>query len=173
MLNKMRWSGKLLMMRQFLHIQDELLEVSTAPDTSLSIDGTVRFESKVKKYKGMLEEIEVVSHHLHLGMSPLVTKSLQTRGYTLPQCRGDLDVLVECVDEEKNNSSSAPYQCKLGTKYISQTAPIVQHPDFESAVVKIQKGLADDSMRKRKEQLPVCAQISTRDQQALIVRMGL
>ncbi len=39
--------------------------------------------------------------------------------------RGDLDVLVECVDEEKNNSSSAPYQCKLGTKYISQTAPIV------------------------------------------------
>ncbi len=33
------------------------------------------------------------------------------------------------------------YQCKLGQKYISPIADIVQYPHFEAGVVNIQKGI--------------------------------
>ncbi len=48
---------------------------------------------------------------------------------------------MEAVNEEKHNASSGLYQCRLGQKYISPTADIVQYPHFEAGVVKIQKGI--------------------------------
>ncbi len=71
----------------------------------------------------------------------IVTKSLQNKYHTLSECRDDLDVLMEAVNEEKHDASSGLYQCRLGQKYISPTADIVQYPHFEAGVVKIQKGI--------------------------------
>ncbi len=48
---------------------------------------------------------------------------------------------MEAVNEEKHNASSDLYQCRLGQKYISSTADIVQYPHFEAGVVKIKKGI--------------------------------
>ncbi len=71
----------------------------------------------------------------------IVAKSLQSKCHTLSECRDDLDVLMEADNEEKHNASSDLCQCKLGQKYISPTADIVQYPHFEAGVVKIQKGI--------------------------------
>ncbi len=48
---------------------------------------------------------------------------------------------MEAVNGEKHNASSDLYQCRLGQKYISPTADIVQYPHFVAGVVKIQKGI--------------------------------
>ncbi len=95
-------------------------------DGDLPIDGSIRFESKVQKFKKMLSEIDVD------------TMSLRLRGYTLAACREDLDVLIECVAEERENSECAQHKCKLGKRYIAPDAPIMAFPFFKSGVVKIQ-----------------------------------
>ncbi len=71
----------------------------------------------------------------------IVNESLQNNYHTLSECRDDLDVLMEALNEEKHNASSDLYQCRLGQKYISPTADIVQYPHFEAGVLKIQKGI--------------------------------
>ncbi len=43
-----------------------------------------------------------------------VTKSLQTGGLTLAQCRDDLEVLIEIVCLEKTKTGSALYGFKQG-----------------------------------------------------------
>ncbi len=57
---------------------------------------------------------------------------------------------MEAVNEEKHNASSDLYQSKLGQKYISPTADIVQYPHFEAVVVKIQKGIENQMNESEK-----------------------
>ena len=92
------------------------------------MDESVAFGNKTKRYARMLKEIMVV------------TKSLQTNGYTLADCRECLDDLMKAVEEEKRMHSSPFYNCRLGDKYISPTSAIVKYRHFESGVVKIQSG---------------------------------
>lgn len=117
------------MLCRFIQIRDELNEVHNSPDGDVTINTSSRLASRTERFAKMLAEIDVD------------TKSLQYRGHTLAECRDDLDVLIETVEEEKYQVGSALYQCKLATKYIDPDASIVMHPTFESGVVKIQKGL--------------------------------
>ncbi len=98
--NRTRWSGKVHMIRRFLSIGEELLEVHDSRDGDIEIDDTARFQGKVIKYTKMLSTIDVV------------TKSLQSKYHTLSKCRDDLDVLMEAVNEGKHGPSSGPYQCR-------------------------------------------------------------
>ncbi len=127
--NRARWSGKLYMLRRFLSLREELLEVRDSRDGVIEIDDTARFQGKVITYRNMLSTIDVV------------TKSLQSKYDTLSECRDDLDILMKVVNERKHDPSSGLYQCRLGQKYISRTAYIVQYPHFEAGVVKILKGI--------------------------------
>eukprot|EP00171_Calliarthron_tuberculosum_P002287 IDg2287t1 len=79
-----------------------------------------------------------------------VTKLLQSKCYILAQCREDLDILIDSVSAEKNNSESTLYQCKLGTKYIAKDAEITSSPCSESGAVKIQIGLEYELSRNEK-----------------------
>ncbi len=103
--NRTRWSGKLYMLRRFLNIREELLEIHDSLDGDIEIDDTTRFHGKLINYTKVLRAIDNV------------TKSLQRKHHTLSECRDDLDVLVEAVNEENHNVSSDLYQCKLGQKY--------------------------------------------------------
>ena len=79
-----------------------------------------------------------------------VTKTLQTKNYTLRKCRNDLNMLMEAVAEENSDPSSNSYQCKLGKTYIAPKSTIMKYSEFESAVVKLQKGLCEDLIRGEK-----------------------
>ncbi len=48
--NRTRWSGKLYMLRRFLNIREELLEIHDSRDVDIEIDDTTRFQGKVIKY---------------------------------------------------------------------------------------------------------------------------
>lgn len=128
MFNRTRWSGKYRTLKRFDTIRDALIEVSEAPDGNLSVNRSTRFASKVRRYARMLGEIDVV------------TRSLQTRGYTFAACRRDLDVLIESVRDDARTPGTALHLCRLGTKYIGIDAEIVPDKTFLSAVVKIQNG---------------------------------
>lgn len=127
--NATRWSGKLHMLARFVRIREELIEVQKAPEGDLVVDTSAALLSRTQRFVNMLSEID------------LITKSLQTRGHTLAQCRDDLDVLSDAVYEQRNQVGSPLYQCKLSNKYLAPSSAIVLHPAFESGVVKIQKGL--------------------------------
>ncbi len=73
-------SGKLYMLRRFINIREELLEIHDSRDGHTEIDDTTRFQGKVIKYTKMLRTIDIV------------TKSLQNKYHTLSECRDDLDV---------------------------------------------------------------------------------
>ena len=52
-------------------------------------------------------------------------------------------MLIQDVDEGRNDWDSAMYRFSLGTKYIAEYAEILRDPDFELGVCKIQNGMTD------------------------------
>ena len=100
--NKTRWSGKFLMLKRFFQIKYDLITACEHEKSHINIDTTIRFESKVYKYYKMLQEIDVI------------TNRLRNSGHTPSDCRKDLNVLFEYVEEEKRNPNSPLFQCKLG-----------------------------------------------------------
>lgn len=128
------------MLKRFNEIREELIDASSLFDGNLSVEQSDAFWWKTKRFYDTIAEIEVI------------TKSLRTRGHTLAQCRSDLDTLIDAVVSERRNTSSAFYGCKLGSKCIVKDADIIQDPEFENVVVKIQCGreetlTADGKMR--------------------------
>ncbi|KAI0560856.1 Ribonuclease H-like protein [Gracilaria domingensis] len=147
--NAIRWSGKLHMLKRFIRIREDLLDVHNSSEGDLVIDASVQLATRGQKCSKMLAEIDIV------------TKSLQTRGHTLAQCRDDLDILLETVMEQRNIRSSPLYQCKLENKYIAPDAAIVLDPIFESSVVKIQRGLQTELTEDKKESVQCLKQPDT------------
>ena len=96
-----------------------------APEADLVIDTSAVLASRAQRVVKMLAEIDVV------------TKSLQTGDRTLPQCRDDIDVLLETVAEQWQQVESPLYQCMLGRKYTAPAASIILHLAFETGVVKL------------------------------------
>ncbi|KAI0556954.1 Ribonuclease H-like protein [Gracilaria domingensis] len=88
--NTTRRSGKLHMLKRFIRIREDLLDVHNSSEGDLLIDASVQLATRAQKFSKMLAELDIV------------TKSLQTRGHTLAQCRDDLDVLLETVMEQRN-----------------------------------------------------------------------
>ena len=129
--NKTRWSGKLYMMERFLRIRDDLAAVAEDDNSDLQMNRTVQFKNKVTRYCAYMKQINYS------------TKYMQTRKVTLAQCRDSLNMLMQDVEEGRNDRDSAMYRCSLGTKYIAEDANILRDPDFESGVCKIQNGMTD------------------------------
>ena len=58
------------------------------------------------------------------------TKYMQTRKVTLAQCRDSLNMLMQDVEEGRNDRDSAMYRCSLGTKYIAEDANYTERSRF-------------------------------------------
>ncbi len=76
--NWTRWSGKLYMLRRFLNIREELLEIHDSRDGD--IESMIHLDSRagLSSTQKMLRTIDIV------------TKSLQNKHHTLSECRDDL-----------------------------------------------------------------------------------
>lgn len=71
-----------------------------------------------------------------------VILELQTKGLTQSQCRSPLNILIQSVEEEKDNEDSPFFGCQLGTDKISAHSNLVKNAVFEAAVLKIQQDKA-------------------------------
>ena len=154
--NETRWSGKFLMLQRFTKIRNELIDVSNNEDGSIPINVSIPFSNKVAKYAEILGEMDVV------------TRQLQKKGYTLADCRQDLDTLIEAVEQDKTKHGSRLHNCRLGTTCISPQSSIVDNVDFETAVAKIQKGNLSDLSTVEKS----CARILAVDASVSEVHHG-
>ena len=129
--NKTRWSGKLYMMERFLKIRDELITVAEDENSDLQMNRTVPFRNKVVRYCEYMRQIN------------FSTKYMQTRKLPLAQCRESLNMLIQDVEEGRNDRNSVMYRCPLGKIYISEDAELLRDPLFESGVCKIQNGTTE------------------------------
>ena len=129
--NKTRWSGKLYMMERFLKIRDELISVAEDENSDLQMNRTVPFRNKVVRYCEYMRQIN------------FSTKYMQTRKLPLAQCRESLNMLIQDVEEGRNDRNSVMYRCPLGKIYISEDAELLRDPLFESGVCKIQNGTTE------------------------------
>ena len=130
--NDTRWSGKFEILKQFAKMRDDILEAAEHPDCDIKMNKSNAFANKTNRYVRMLKEINDV------------TRSLQSDGHTLADCRDDINALIEAVTDEKDDINSVFYGCRLGKKYIGVTAPIVKYPAFESGAYKLLKGFERD-----------------------------
>lgn len=125
--NKTRWSGKFYMLRRFLRIREELIEVSQDERSDLVVNSSQAFKRKVERYCRQLQQID------------FATKELQTRKLSLSQCQNVLDCLVSDVRSGFNNIDSPFHLCFLKNKYIDSRSEILHDSCFESGVCKIQE----------------------------------
>lgn len=139
--NTTRWSGKYYILNQFVNMRSDLIEASDEPGCDRVVNPSIAFKNKTTRYTRMLKEINEV------------TKSLQRKGNTLADYRDDLNALIEAVQDEKGNIGSPFYGCRLGTKYIACDSNIVKYKEFESGIVKLQKGTQEDLNDDEKEAL--------------------
>lgn len=89
------------MIKWFMKIRSDVIEACQDENSDLLVDETLNFSAKVEM---LLAELDTV------------TKSLQSKGYTLASCCNDLSCLFESI-------------------------AIVMFPSFHSGVIKIQNGL--------------------------------
>lgn len=71
------------MLKRFVQIRDEFIEVRNEPEVNLVIDASERLAPRVQRFHKILSELYVE------------IKSLQTRGHSLGKCRDDLEVFVQ------------------------------------------------------------------------------
>ena len=126
--NKTRWSGKLYMLQWFLCIRDKLITVAEDENSDLQINRTTQFKNKVTRYCDYMTQINYS------------TTYMQTRKLTLAQCHDSLNMLMQDVEEGRDDRNSKMFWCPLGTKYISEDADILKNVEFESGVCHIQNG---------------------------------
>ncbi len=65
--------------------------------------------------------------------------------------RDDFDKLIESTEQERTDAMSSLHNCKLGKQFIGMNANIMQNLSFDSGVVKIQKGAAQDLLTDEKK----------------------
>ena len=86
------------------------------------MDSSFPLLHRCRKFVNMLKEMDVIM------------KSLQSRGHTSEKCRGDLDLLMETVQQKK--ATLIPFfQCKLESTYISSEYYLFKYPAFEQEVI--------------------------------------
>ena len=126
--NPIRWSAKYHMIARFNKIRRSLITVADTDGIDFPIDRSLSFSYKARKWKKMLDEINQV------------TSELQRKHSTLAECKNAVNILTDSVQMERVCEDSPFYQCRLVTNRIEIDSPIAIHPEFESAVIKIQKG---------------------------------
>ncbi len=118
-------------MRRIEQIRDDLIEASENEECDLLVDSSPVFANKIRQYACILEE------------NNNVTKSLQSDGHRLADCRYNFDFLNEGVEDEKILKTLLDGG-HLGTKYIAADSNIVEYRAFEDAVVELQAGKQRD-----------------------------
>ena len=117
------------MLTRFVDIRNELIQASSDNEGSIPINRSTAFSTKVKKSATILSEINTT------------TVNLQTRYYTLANCRDDIDFLMQNIEEAEPDERL--FNCSLGDSYLKVDTELSNNPDFESGVVKIQRRKAD------------------------------
>ena len=130
--NKTRWSGKNDTLLRFIKIRLSLVDAANDENTSIDINTTNGFLNKVKK------------HQKHLQIIQLRTKEMQTQYHTLSDCRADLDLLIQDINEFRTTQDHDLYQCDLKKVYIGVESEKLDNKAFESGVVKIQNNAVRD-----------------------------
>lgn len=121
-----RWSGKVTMLTKFVKMRETLIEAQDEPDCKIDIDASAALKN-AQKFQLQFKDINAV------------TKSMQTRLYTVKQCCDDLDALIMESEQKRNNRHSHWHKNKL-EKYIGLNSRKLWDPHFVHGVVKIQGG---------------------------------
>ena len=133
--------GKLLILQSFIQIRDDRLKVEASSEIDVFVDGSIIFLSKVKKYKNMMTQIEVI------------TKLLQTSGHKLSQCRNALDVLIEAVSLSEMKFSRLSTDVSWVITTFQPTLPLLLFPIWRLLSSKLSKSKTTRSVMKKRKLL--------------------
>lgn len=144
--NDTRWYGKYFMFERWLKLREAALEVNSELEETnfkprtcrIKITATTAFHQLVAKNTRYFE----CFHKIHCGM--------QTQMITLRECHQQLGALVSVLEADKT-SDNPLFGCTLVPTYIQDNADIVDNPDFERGVVKIQSFLKHTLTDNEKE----------------------
>lgn len=136
--NATRWTGKCRMMKRFVSIRPELIAASNDADGSIPIDSSPLFLSKVKTSAAMLDAINAV------------TTIMQTRCFTLAQCRHKIGLLQVEIREAEDDPDNPLHGCTLGNEYLKIRSHLSVNPVFEAAVLKLQNNNEEQLTRAEK-----------------------
>ena len=128
--NKTRWSGKYMMITRFCRIYDSLRTVAENEQSTVAMNLSSGFKNTASRLSKQLGEID------------LVTKYLQKEHISLSDCRLALNTLIDRVDKKKTVPNSSLWDCRLGKYAIGESSRLVTHRFFETAVIKLQRGMA-------------------------------
>jgi hypothetical protein len=129
LMNGVKWSSKATTMKKFGRIRNAVIEANEDNDCVISIDESNNFEAAAKKTGMTFEEINSM------------TVAMQTRLYSLMDCREDLDTLIEEAENNVTRRNSCWYRNKkLGSVYIAADSEKLTDIAFENGVMKIQRG---------------------------------
>jgi hypothetical protein len=121
------------MMERYLRIREEIYNVANdARSVGLEDERLVRgvnFGNKVRKHTTYLKELNEVTIYM------------QKRCITLSDCRDALDLLVHNVSQYKETPESKFHMCPFQCIKSAKDSTLAPNATFESAIVKIQKGL--------------------------------
>ena len=129
-----------------MRIKESLFSAANHSDENLADDTSEEFDVRAHRFKKILDEIDIIN------------KSLQTHGYTLADCRTDLDELIESIGNDRDNPSIAIYGCRLRTLHIEQLTA------FKSDVVKIQLGKERELTRAEKRAVRILKEVGGNQQ---------
>ena len=120
------------MLNRFVRIRDDLVSASNESEANIPIDKSPQFLKDVKRSSVMLADINAV------------TVQMQERYRTLSTCRAEIDKLFKRIRKAATKRESRLYNCKLGDDYLKIDSHVTTDPTFESGIVKLQRGRADD-----------------------------
>jgi hypothetical protein len=126
--NKTRWSGKFNMLSRFVRVRVQLVTVAEDENSNLTVRADIMFYRKTVRVTLVLEKFNEV------------TIFMQTRLITLSMCRRSLDHLIDRATAGRTREGNVFYRNGFIPKRTQPRGTLTPYPDFESGVVKIQRG---------------------------------
>ena len=126
--NKTRWSGKFNMLTRFVRVRVQLVTVAENEDSNLSVWADVVFYNRTVRITMVLDKFNEV------------TIFMQTRLLTLSLCHRSLDHLIACALTGRDQPGNVFYRNGFNPKRTTPRGTLTPFSDFESGVVKVQRG---------------------------------
>ena len=148
--NATGWTGKSSTFTRYVRMKDDLSVASTDEHATIPIDRSSQFNTEVAKSASMIGELEKV------------TNKMQLRGTKLSNCRRDITELQRGITKAVRKPFWKLHNCKLGDEYIRPHSHLTTDPDFESGIVKLQDGEANqltDAEKTAVRMLEKCGRI--------------
>ena len=137
--NATRWSGKLHVLTRFLHVRDQIIDLSLEEGVDFEMPTSVvgnAFRNAAKEYESQLAYINAVA------------VKLQERGLKLSDAQELLDCLSDDVVEYSEQEDHPLFGCLMSTSYIDAESTKLQDSAFERGVIKIQTGKTEQLTRQ-------------------------